>query len=322
MTYPELRRQIQTTLFSAQEQIQRIKVEAYWQAGHHIRQHILEHKERAEYGQEVLQRLAEDTGIHRTALNRLVKFSQAWPQKAISAARHQLGWSHYRALLPLKDPKRVKILTRQAIQLHWTTRELEAKVREARWTSQQKRLEISLLEKPTLGPPYTYKIVGPEKLLAPQGDLFIDLGFTLYLHTTPFETKPLQEGDIVTAHQDTRNHFQLQKALDLTSEELFTYPATVEKVVDGDTLRAQIDLGFGIRIRQYLRLRGINTPELGTPRGDAAHAFVQKELAKGSPILIKTTKPEKYDRYLSDVFYKNGLYLNQRLLDSGHAIPV
>jgi len=105
----------------------------------------------------------------------------------------------------------------------------------------------------------------------------------------------------------------------MSKRDLFTYKAYVERVVDGDTLRVQIDLGFGQWPRQYLRLRGIDTPERNTPEGKIAKAFVEKELRGVSHLIIKSSHTDKYDRYLADVFYKENLYLNRRLLDHGHA---
>jgi len=40
-----------------------------------------------------------------------------------------------------------------------------------------------------------------------------------------------------------------------------------------------------------------------------------------SPVLIKTSKSDKYDRYLADVFV-NKIYVNQKLVDEGYAMRV
>ena len=49
--------------------------------------------------------------------------------------------------------------------------------------------------------------------------------------------------------------------------------------MDGDTLWAVIDLGFGVGSRQKLRLRGIDTPERGTKDGRKAKKYVEEALA-------------------------------------------
>src|SRR3990167_7609795 len=53
----------------------------------------------------------------------------------------------------------------------------------------------------------------------------------------------------------------------LFSHSRVTYKAFIERVVDGDTLIVKIDLGFETRIREYLRLRGIDAPETDTAEG-------------------------------------------------------
>ena len=81
----------------------------------------------------------------------------------------------------------------------------------------------------------------------------------------------------------------------------------------------RIDLGFDFWVRQKLRLRGIDAPELDTKAGQAAKRFVEDKLVSVPFTIITTTKPDKYDRYLSDVWIDADSNLNKRLLESGHA---
>lgn len=83
-----------------------------------------------------------------------------------------------------------------------------------------------------------------------------------------------------------------------------------------------IDLGFDIVTEQKLRLRGLDAPEIESAEGREAKAFLEERLAKaGAPVVIKTVKSDKYDRYLADVFV-GGSYLNQELLDKDLAVRV
>jgi len=104
----------------------------------------------------------------------------------------------------------------------------------------------------------------------------------------------------------------------------------VERVVDGDTLLVKIDVGFGIFLRQRLRLRGINAPEMTEDAGRQAKKYVQGALKSCQSIVIKTYGVDKYARDLVDVFIlpgtrdphqvaAKGKLLNQMLLDAGHA---
>ena len=92
--------------------------------------------------------------------------------------------------------------------------------------------------------------------------------------------------------------------------------------------------GRGLRVPgvepQKVRLRGIDTPELRTREGQEARSFVASALSGNGFVAVTTTKPDKYDRYLADLFYlpgkgkagdavKNGRFLNGELLKKGYA---
>ena len=110
----------------------------------------------------------------------------------------------------------------------------------------------------------------------------------------------------------------------------YVYKAIIERVVDGDTLVALIDLGFQVKKEQRLRLAGIDTPARGTPNGDRALQLVQDELARVDYVILKTDKIDLYGRYVAHVLYApdetdkhrifaEGQYLNQRIVHEGLA---
>ena len=103
-------------------------------------------------------------------------------------------------------------------------------------------------------------------------------------------------------------------------------PADAEQLVDGDTLRVIVDLGFGIKTRQYLRLCGLNCPEMDSAEGKKAAEFVRNKIKVADQIILTSSKSDKYDRYLADVFYvdkeEKEVYLNNTLLESGLAVRV
>ena len=106
------------------------------------------------------------------------------------------------------------------------------------------------------------------------------------------------------------------------------------------TLFVEIDLGFGTSTRQYLRLRGLDSPEIKENAGKRAKRFVEKLII--SPfVFLTTTRSDKYDRYLADVFIpakkfmaawargtavlnktEDLLYLNNELLKNKLAVRV
>ena len=88
---------------------------------------------------------------------------------------------------------------------------------------------------------------------------------------------------------------------------MFEYNCTIVKVVDGDTVDVDIDLGFGVWLKkQRIRLYGIDTPESRTrdleekKYGLVAKAFVLAHLPLGSTRTLTTVqdKTGKYGRIL------------------------
>lgn len=108
--------------------------------------------------------------------------------------------------------------------------------------------------------------------------------------------------------------------------QLYTYKATVKSIYDGDTIRVDIDLGFGLIFKdQALRLLGLDTPEIrGEEKalGLISKKFVEERIPVGSVIKIATEKDrkEKFGRYLATVFYgEDSKNLNEELLQNGMA---
>ena len=112
---------------------------------------------------------------------------------------------------------------------------------------------------------------------------------------------------------------------------MFEYKCNLVKVVDGDTVDVDIDLGFGVWLRkQRIRLYGIDTPESRTRDkvekvyGLAAKDFLSKMLSTGE-MSIKTYKDAKgkFGRILGELFMKTSigeLSVNQSLVENSHAV--
>src|SRR5689334_12698479 len=98
---------------------------------------------------------------------------------------------------------------------------------------------------------------------------------------------------------------------------MYEYRAKIERVIDGDTVVALIDLGLEICVREKVRLYGINAPELhgtSSPAGGAAKAYLLALIESfGSDVLIRTHKDqrEKYGRYLAELIgHRDGAEFN------------
>lgn len=99
----------------------------------------------------------------------------------------------------------------------------------------------------------------------------------------------------------------------------------VLKIIDGDTIDLEINLGFDIKIKQRIRLAGIDAPETRTldleekAKGLDAKSWLEEQL-KDQEIIIKTIKEEKYGRMLGYLYTKNhSLTINERMIEEGFA---
>src|SRR3989344_5294930 len=212
---------------------------------------------------------------------------------------------------------------RRAEKAKWTAEQLAQKIlQEVRDFSDGEAAgpHISKLS-PKKGTLFTYRLVAPESVHKDEvaDRLWIDLGFQVH-RQMPENAKGFKDGSLIESKWEKEEGYSVHTTKRSESD-LFTYKAFIERVVDGDTVIVKIDLGFETRIREYLRLRGIDAPEMDSAEGKRAREFVIKELGKVGHVILTSTRSDKYGRYLADVFYGpgDGQYLNQRLLDEGHA---
>lgn len=107
---------------------------------------------------------------------------------------------------------------------------------------------------------------------------------------------------------------------------MYDYRATVQRVVDGDTLWLDVSLGCDTHLRLSVRLFGLNCPEVGTAQGKAASAYTQGWVDSHGPLIgLRTVRDsrEKYGRYLGvlyDLADTDARTLNDSLIDNGHAM--
>ena len=103
----------------------------------------------------------------------------------------------------------------------------------------------------------------------------------------------------------------------------------VTKIVDGDTIDVDIDLGFNISFSQRVRLAGIDTPESRTKDarekalGLEVKNKVKVSMESAKKVIIKTELPdstEKYGRILGWVYLDDSTKsLNEQLIEEGYA---
>lgn len=104
---------------------------------------------------------------------------------------------------------------------------------------------------------------------------------------------------------------------------------SIHKVVDGDTIDADIDLGFDISLTKRIRLAGVDTPESRTTDanekklGLESKDWLKHRLEFAKDIIIRTELPdstEKYGRIIGHLFI-NGeeTSINNQMISEGYA---
>ena len=115
---------------------------------------------------------------------------------------------------------------------------------------------------------------------------------------------------------------------------MYEYNSIIRYVVDGDTVDVDIDLGFGVWLRdQRVRLYGIDTPESRTRDlteklfDFAAKDFVKGYLPVGSNQILKTFIGKdgedmrgKFGRILGDFFINDGKMLVETMITEGYGV--
>jgi predicted nuclease of restriction endonuclease-like (RecB) superfamily len=106
----------------------------YWHVGRRVRQDILREK-RAEYGEQIVSALSAQLelefgrGFGEKNLRRMIQFAEAFPdEKIVAALRRQLGWTHFKAIIPMTDPLKRDFYAEMCRIERWSTRTLEKKI--------------------------------------------------------------------------------------------------------------------------------------------------------------------------------------------------
>ena len=115
--------------------------------------------------------------------------------------------------------------------------------------------------------------------------------------------------------------------------EKYIYKAKLERVIDGDTVDALIDLGFDTWVKKRIRYKGIDTWEsrtkdldekkLGLAAKDRNKELLESVSSKPGYFRLKSHGVGKYGRVLGEIFVKDieGIEynVNQTLINEGHA---
>ena len=105
------------------------------------------------------------------------------------------------------------------------------------------------------------------------------------------------------------------------------YHVQVVEVIDGDTIRVDVELWPGLTQRVSIRLKGVNTAELRTrlacekEAAKNAKAFVQGQVMRASEIIITDIQHDKYAGRALGRVWLDGNDLASMLIATGHGRP-
>ena len=106
---------------------------------------------------------------------------------------------------------------------------------------------------------------------------------------------------------------------------MFEYNAKLDRVIDGDTVDAMIDLGFSTWVHKHIRLLGIDAPETRTrDLKEKAQGFATKERLEGlleaanGMVVLQSHGVGKYGRCLGTIFIEEQ-NINELLIEEGLA---
>tara|TARA_B100001094_G_scaffold51567_1_gene47075 strand:- start:2699 stop:3115 length:417 start_codon:yes stop_codon:yes gene_type:complete len=109
---------------------------------------------------------------------------------------------------------------------------------------------------------------------------------------------------------------------------MYRYKVQVTRIVDGDTVDVDVDLGFGmVYKKQRVRMMGVDTPESRTRDleekfyGKASKAHLVSILEEGD-VQLQSHGKGKFGRILGELFIGDSTYsVNQQMIDEHHAVP-
>ncbi len=112
---------------------------------------------------------------------------------------------------------------------------------------------------------------------------------------------------------------------------MYTYNARLIRVIDGDTVDLEIDLGFDLSVRQRLKLYGVGTPDSRSAdsntkqKGLEAKQRLTELLPRQFKIITILNKRGKYGRVLGTIFITEKdtgkeVNVNELMVTEGHAV--
>jgi len=126
----------------AYKAVDNIRVQTYWQIGERIVREELQHKDRADYGKELIKSLASDLGFGKVNLHYMVRFYKTYP--IIQTVSEQLSWSHYVELTYLSNKQERDFYENQSIINRWSVRKLRDEINNRLYNHVKKKGKLTI----------------------------------------------------------------------------------------------------------------------------------------------------------------------------------
>lgn len=133
--YKDIKRILTEARNKAYTTVNFIMVEAYWNVGRRIVEEEQRGKQKADYGEYLIQNLSKQlakelgAGFTEQNLRNFRQFYLIFPDEKIRyALRSELTWTHYRLIMRVESPVARKFYMNEAAEAHWSTRQLERQI--------------------------------------------------------------------------------------------------------------------------------------------------------------------------------------------------
>ncbi len=123
----DIRSILQKGVSKAYKAVDNLKVQTYWQIGERIVRDELEHKGRADYGKQIIEKLAIDLEFSRATMFSIVAFYRTYP--IVQTLSGQLSWSHYLEFIRIENKNERDFYELQTLSNIWSVRQLQKQIR-------------------------------------------------------------------------------------------------------------------------------------------------------------------------------------------------
>ena len=131
----------------AYKAVNNLRVQTYWQIGERIVRDELEHKGRADYGKQIIEKLAIDLEFSRATMFSIVAFYRTYP--IVQTLSGQLSWSHYLEFIRIENKNERDFYELQTLSNMWSVRQLQKQIRNDLYGHSKTDETLTIQSRPT-----------------------------------------------------------------------------------------------------------------------------------------------------------------------------